>query len=177
MKIFISYANEDKSAVRKIALALKSADHTVFFDETSLPPGGSFHDRIIKALMECDLFIFVISPYSIDERGAALNELKIAQTKWPDPDLRLLPVMLSDVPMASLPAALTETVTILRPTGNVAFDIVSQVHQIKGEHKKRGWTGSHSSAFVIGYYFKKYWIASIILAIIFGIGADYLYDK
>ena len=46
MKIFLSYATEDRALAEQIQLALAGAGHEVFFDRESLPAGGDYHERI-----------------------------------------------------------------------------------------------------------------------------------
>ncbi len=74
MKIFLSYASEDRALAEDIQLALAGAGHEVFFDRQSLPAGGDYHQRIRAAVNGTDLFVFLISPDSIDAGGYALTE-------------------------------------------------------------------------------------------------------
>lgn len=81
-KIFICHASEDKEIADAIHLALKSDEHDVFFDDTSLKETADYNNKIISAIKGCDLFIFLISKNSIRKGKYALSELKIAQKKW-----------------------------------------------------------------------------------------------
>jgi len=42
MKIFLSYASEDKAIAEQIAFSLRSRGHLVFLDRDDLPPGQSY---------------------------------------------------------------------------------------------------------------------------------------
>ena len=65
MKIFLSYASEDRPQAEEIQLALAGAGHEVFFDRESLPAGGDYHTRIKASVDAADLFVFLISPDSV----------------------------------------------------------------------------------------------------------------
>src|SRR6185369_7041781 len=88
MKIFLSYASEDREQARAIYLALRDQGHTVFFDRSDLPAGEEFHNRIRKAIEASHLFIFLLTPKAIDAGSYSLTELEIAQKN----KIRILPV-------------------------------------------------------------------------------------
>jgi hypothetical protein len=46
MKVFLSYASEDRQIAEEIQLALTGAGHNVFFDRESLAPAGEFYSRL-----------------------------------------------------------------------------------------------------------------------------------
>ena len=73
--------------------------------------------------------IFLISPHSIRSRSYTLTELKLAQQKWRHPKNRLLPVMLKETPIDSIPAYL-RSVTILEPMGNVSAEVAYAVEDL-----------------------------------------------
>ena len=74
MKIFLSYASEDRPHAEEIQLALAGAGHEVFFDRESLPAGGDYHTRIKASVDAAELFVFLISPHSVAPGGYALTE-------------------------------------------------------------------------------------------------------
>jgi hypothetical protein len=49
MRVFLSYASEDRELVEPIVLALRAQGHSVFFDRDDLPPAEEFDGRIRKA--------------------------------------------------------------------------------------------------------------------------------
>ena len=49
MKIFLSYASEQKDHAERIAFSLRQRVHVVFLDRDDLPPGSSYDDKIEKA--------------------------------------------------------------------------------------------------------------------------------
>jgi hypothetical protein len=60
MKIFLSYASEDRKLVEPIYLALRAQGHKVFFDRTDLPPGEEYDSRIRQAIEGSDLLVFFL---------------------------------------------------------------------------------------------------------------------
>lgn len=124
MKIFLSYASEDRGPAEEIQLALAGAGHEVFFDRESLPAGGDYHARIRASVEACDLFVFLISPDSVDSGGYTLTEMGYARTKWPHPKSHVLPVVLRPTPFASIPAYL-KSVTVLEPKGNTPAEVAA----------------------------------------------------
>src|ERR671915_2471716 len=113
MKIFLSYASEDRVVAEQIRLALAAQGHNVFFDREDLPPGDEFHSRIRRGIEASDLLIFLVSPHALDAGSYTINELEIAQKTWPHPAGRLLPVLLHRTDLKRLPNYL-KSVTLLQ---------------------------------------------------------------
>jgi len=124
--IFLSYASEQSEAATHIELSLKGDGYSVFRDRTSLPPGESFDARILAAIEESDLFIFLISRESISHGRYTLTELKFAEQKWGHPAGHVLPVLVEPVPKEAIPIFL-RAVTILQPQGNVTAEVAAEV--------------------------------------------------
>ena len=131
MKIFLSYASEDRPQAEEIQLALAGAGHEVFFDRQSLPAGGDYHARIKASVDEAELFVFLISPDSVDAGGYTLTEMGYARARWQHPRGHVLPVLLRPTDFKTIPAYL-KSVTVLEPSGNVAAEVVSAVARAVG---------------------------------------------
>ena len=129
MKIFLSYASEDRPVAEQVALALGAQGHDVFFDREDLPPGDDFHSRIRRAIEGSDQFVFLISPHALDKGSYTLNELEIAQKTWRHPARRVLPVLLPHARIEELPNYL-KSVTVLQTHGNVPAMVADAVHRI-----------------------------------------------
>lgn len=134
MRIFISYASEDRAVAEQACLALISAGHKVFFDKNSLPPGGDYTARIRSAVKASDLLVFLISPNSVASDAYTLTELHIAQQKWNHPKYGVLPAIVSPTAFDSIPNYL-KAVTILEPSGNIPAEIANAV-EIRRQGKK-----------------------------------------
>ena len=61
MKIFLSYASQDRAIAQSINRALLEQGHNVFFDRDDLPPGEEYHIQIRRAIERADLFVFLVS--------------------------------------------------------------------------------------------------------------------
>jgi formylglycine-generating enzyme required for sulfatase activity len=129
MRIFLSYASEDRPVAEAINLALSAQGHDVFFDRKDLPPGDEFNIRIRRAIERADLFVFLVSAQALDPGSYTLNELEIAQKTWNRPAGHLLPVMLRPVSLDQLPAFL-KSVTLLQESGDVPAAVADAVYRI-----------------------------------------------
>jgi formylglycine-generating enzyme required for sulfatase activity len=133
MKVFLSYAKEDRGMANAIYLVLRDQGHRVFFDRTDLPAGEEFHNRIRLAIEGSHLFIFLLSAKAIDKQSYTLSELEVAEKAR----IKLLPVALDDVDFATIPESL-KAVTIYRSDGNIAASVGAEVSRIgAGFHRKR----------------------------------------
>jgi hypothetical protein len=138
MRIFLSYATEQKSAAEPIAFSLRGRGHHVFLDKDDLPPGRTFDEQIQKAVEQSDVMIFLISPTSVAKGRYTRTELEFARAAWRHPANRVLPVMIEPTPMADVPSFL-KGVTILEPQGNVTAEVAAAVERLRGPEL---WTRS-----------------------------------
>jgi formylglycine-generating enzyme required for sulfatase activity len=136
MKIFLSYASEDRAAAAAIRLALRAQGHDVFFDRDDLPPGEEFDARIRRAIEQSDLFVFLVSPQALDRGSYTLTELSIAEKAWTHPTGRLLPVLLRATPLDAMPAVV-KSVTLLEPQGNITGSVADAVYRIARQRRRR----------------------------------------
>ena len=129
MKVFLSYASEDRKVAEAIYLSLHGQGHTVFFDRTDLPPGQEYDARIRRGIEKSQLFLFLISPYALDAGSYTLTELGIAQKIWQHPAGRVLPVVVRSTPWDRIPPYL-KSVTLLEPEGNLTATVADAVNRI-----------------------------------------------
>ena len=94
MRIFLSYASEDRDRIEPIRFALAEQGHDIFFDREDLKPGESYDSRIRTAIERTDLFICFLTPHTVDAGSYTLSELVVAERMWPSADGRVLPVIL-----------------------------------------------------------------------------------
>jgi hypothetical protein len=148
VRIFLSYASEDRDLAEQVTLALTAEGHEVFFDKNSLPPAGDFRRSIRKAVGNSDCMVFLITTRSVARGSFALTELEHAKRKWKHPKNHVLPVRIGDVPWASIPQYL-KAATVLEPIGEVADATVMAAAQValhigkpidpEVEPRKRWW--------------------------------------
>ncbi len=137
MRIFLSYASEDRTIAEDISLALAGVGHDVFFDRDSLPVAAEYHNRIRAAIMAADAMVFLISPHSVNDNSYTLTELKFAREKWVHPKARLLPVMVGKTDWDRIPSYL-KAVTVLTPAGNVAAEVIAAVSSLSRDRTGPG---------------------------------------
>lgn len=128
MKLFVSFASEDRNTAEQIALSLR-ASHEVFFDSDTLPAGADYNTYIRTYIAGCDGFIFLISPDSVQKGTYALSELEFAKDRWSHPVGHVLPVMIRHTDMDDIPNYL-KAITILSPVGNAAAEVAAAVDKM-----------------------------------------------
>ncbi len=135
MKIFLSYASQDRPLAESINRALLEQGHDVFFDREDLPPGEEFHIRIRRAIEEAGLFVFLVSEDAIDPGSYTLNELDVAEKNLKQASGRLLPVLLRPTAVDRLPPFL-KSVTVLDSPGNIPAAVADAVHRIARRRRR-----------------------------------------
>lgn len=136
MKVFLSYASEDRTTAAALNRALLEQGHDVFFDREDLPVGEEFHVRIRRAIEDSDLFVFLVSDHALAAGSYALSELGIVERAWKRLSGRVLPVMLATLPIERLPLAL-RAVTVLQPAGDVIAAAADAVHALARARRHR----------------------------------------
>ena len=129
LKIFISYAAEQLDIAEKIYLTLSNSGHDVFFDRTSLTPGKDYNPAILAEIRNSDVFVFLISPQSVEDGTYAKTELRFAQSVWKAPQGHILPVMAVEMALEEIPEYL-KAVTILTPKGNLVAEVAATISDI-----------------------------------------------
>lgn len=106
MRVFLSYAAEDRSAAERVVAALRAADHVVFFDQASLLAGDAFHERLREEIRRSDVFVCLLSHFALAADSYVRIEIDAAVAQWPSPANRIIPARLEGVEVADLPVAL-----------------------------------------------------------------------
>jgi hypothetical protein len=132
MRIFLTYASEQRSIAEQVAYSLRGRGFDVFLDKDDLPPGYSYDKQIETAIELSDCLVFLISPQSVRLRRYTRTELEFARQKWRNPDGHVLPVMVERTEMREVPEFL-RAVTILEPQGNIAAEVASHVDRLVGK--------------------------------------------
>ena len=136
MRVFLSYASQDRETGRAVERALTEQGHDVFFDRDDLPPGEEYHARIRTAIERSHLLVFLVSPDAVDPGSYTLSELEVAERSWRRAGGRVLPVVLRPTPIDSLPPFL-RSITLLETPGNVPATVAAAVHRIDRERRRR----------------------------------------
>lgn len=88
-KTFLSYSRVNKDFAIKLARELKSEGFDIWLDQLDIPAGSRWDREIEKALRECEIFMVILTPASIESENV-LDEIGFAM----DGKKRLLPVLL-----------------------------------------------------------------------------------
>jgi hypothetical protein len=129
MKIFISYAKQQRHIAEDINAVLSARGHDVFFDRENLAPGLEYQTTIRRAVEDCEVFVFLISPESIADRRYTLTELGYRERKVARTSGTLLPVVVKPTLRARIPAYL-RTVTLQFPQGNLSADVADAIQRL-----------------------------------------------
>jgi hypothetical protein len=135
VKIFLSYASEQRTIAEDIAVRLQRR-HEVFFDRTSLRASDAFDEEIRRWVRNADLFIFLISPEALTPGCYTLTELGLAKQRWKDPAGHLLPVLVAGDPGQVCDPYL-RMLHILIPRGNLAAEVEADVARLAREWRWR----------------------------------------
>jgi formylglycine-generating enzyme required for sulfatase activity len=149
VKIFLSYASEDRAIAEQIRSALIAQGHDVFLDRDDLPAGSEFHGRIRQAIERSNLLVFLLSPEAVDRGSYTLTELEIAERTWPQPAGRILPVLLRATDLNLIPNY-AKSVSFLSTDGNLPAAVVDAVHRI-GHARTRPWLVKGALAALVGF--------------------------
>jgi serine/threonine kinase PknH len=102
MRIFITYAREDRAAVEALTADLTSLGHDVWYD-AEIAGGQHWWDEILRRIAASDLYVFGISEPAVDSRPC------LAELGYATAVLRpLLPVLLEPVAPSLMPPTLAE---------------------------------------------------------------------
>jgi hypothetical protein len=142
--VFLSYASEDREAVRKIKDALEAAGVDVFFDKDDLHAGEAWEAKLRRSVNECSLFVPVISRQTLTpdrrffrvEWNLALEEAQMAS--FADEESFLLPIVIDDT-TANEPAVPLKFKTAQwqpLPGGQPTPEFVARVQELYRKYQK-----------------------------------------
>ncbi|NJN66853.1 MAG: toll/interleukin-1 receptor domain-containing protein [Chloroflexaceae bacterium] len=100
LRVFLSYAAEDRAAVRELYEQLRDEGFQPWMNETDLLPGQSWEMEIRKAIQNSDVVLFCLSHHTTRKAGMRLyKEIEIAQyilKEQSEGTLFLIPVRLEE---------------------------------------------------------------------------------
>ena len=65
LRVFVSYARQDRDRARQLVDAIRRRGHAVLWDK-ELPPGVSFVDRIKEDVAAAHVFMPLLTPASVE---------------------------------------------------------------------------------------------------------------
>jgi hypothetical protein len=146
MRLFLSYAHEQKEIARAITAALRGDGHEVFFDGAALQPGAGFDKVIREEVAKSEAFVFLVSPESIEPGSYARTELRFALERWRSGERRIIPVLVA--PVRELPRDLR--LTLLEPQGDLVAEVAREVDTLGRELSRKRWRNLGAPAAVVG---------------------------
>jgi hypothetical protein len=69
-KVFISYSSKNRELVKALAEDIEALGHAVWFDK-ELTGGHVWWDSILQAILYCEVFIFALSPESLNSEACS----------------------------------------------------------------------------------------------------------
>lgn len=88
---FISYSRADSQFALELAKELRSSGFNIWLDQLDIPTGSRWDDEVEKALLQCDIFMVILTPRSI-----ASNNVKDEIGYAIDSNKRIMPVLLEN---------------------------------------------------------------------------------
>jgi hypothetical protein len=138
MKIFISYASEDRNLADRIQMALRASGYNVFFDRDRLRSGDYFHPQIIKAIRRCHAFLFLTSVDSVTPGCVPLLELQRARERWPYPRGKALPILAPGAPVEAIPSYLSGITAVEGDSEeHVVGNVLTAMERLRCRRKKK----------------------------------------
>lgn len=158
MRVFLSYASEQRPIAEHVCRLLESEGLDVFFDHEDLAAGDAYGARIRKSVERSHLFVFLVSRDSIARHSYARTELAIVETVPPRRRPQILPVLVEPVDLEQLPA-LIKPVTLLEPQGNLPAEVAARIGEVRNALKRRRLQRSAAAVAVALVAGVVWWIA------------------
>jgi hypothetical protein len=106
--VFLSYAHEDRAAVRLFYDRLRDAGFEPWMDEINLLPGEDWQHSIRNAIRSSDFVVLFLSAHAVSKRGYVQKEIRTSLdmlAEQPEGRVFLIPVRLDE---CELPAPLND---------------------------------------------------------------------
>jgi TIR domain len=100
LKVFVSYAIEDRGKVQELVSKLKRGGFDPWFDKADIKPGQDWEIEIQRAMLQSHAILLCLSPRSVKKEGFVQKELGIAREiaqRHPEGTIFLIPVKLEEV--------------------------------------------------------------------------------
>ena len=131
LRVFLSYAHQQRAVAEEIAQALVNAGHSVFFDVNSIPGSADYIDKIQHSIENSDRFVLLASQEALAPGKFVMTELQFAKERFPSPADKVLPVMIDPrISIGDLPAYL-RSVSVLNVSGNAPAEVVAAINKTR----------------------------------------------
>jgi hypothetical protein len=136
-RVFLAYAQEDATEVKKLYAALQRAGFDPWMDKEKLLPGQNWPRAIERAIELADYFVGCFSRRSVSKRGHFQSELAYAldaSTKVPQEQMFFVPVRLDNCEM---PRLITDTTHYVDLFPNWNQGMKKLVKSLRSDHRGR----------------------------------------
>lgn len=119
IRVFLSYASEDRDQVKVLYDRLLDAGYQPWMDKRDILPGEKWDLSIYRAIRRADFFLVCVSPRAVGKRGFLQKEIKGALSYWQeklDDDIYVIPVRLEPCEVPE-PLNQFEWVDLFEPEG------------------------------------------------------------
>ncbi|KQX96390.1 hypothetical protein ASD22_13510 [Rhodanobacter sp. Root480] len=136
LKVFMSYASDDRSLVDPYFQKLQGAKFAPWMDHRSILPGADWSREILLAIERCEVMILFCSPRSVSKTGFVQAEARLAIEKLkysPEEFITVIPAMLEP---CEVPRHVRERVQIVDLTTDGAVDRLLQSLELAASQRK-----------------------------------------
>ena len=102
MNLFLSYSRQNAEEIATLVEDIEALGHDVWYDH-EISGGQAWWDQILERIRDCDVFIFALSPHSLESRPCMLESRYAFDLRK-----RILPILVTEgVITSTLPEALS----------------------------------------------------------------------
>jgi hypothetical protein len=125
-QIFISYSRRNLDAIKTLAHDLEEVGNRIWFDQ-ELIGGEPWWDNILVSIRKSDIFVFVITPESLESHACKEEWTYASQLRK-----AILPILLSKVDINLLPHPLSEIqhIDYQRQDRQAAIDLIKAINSL-----------------------------------------------
>jgi hypothetical protein len=126
MRLFVSYARQDRPAVEPLAQRLRQVGNTVWLD-TDLSGGQVWWDKILDQLRQCDAVLTIVSRASLHSQACTVERRYAAQL-----GRSVLPLAIEPVGPAVVPTdiARLQILDYSKPSDSAAFTLIEAINRL-----------------------------------------------
>jgi tetratricopeptide (TPR) repeat protein len=93
VKIFYSYAHEDKDWLEELDKQLRGDDHSSYWDDRNIIPGAVWSNEIDEHLNKADIILLLISPYFKGSHYCTIVEMPRALERKRNGEAEVIPIL------------------------------------------------------------------------------------
>jgi len=115
VKVFLSYAQQDKALARSVAQALSDLQTEVWLDEANLRFGDNISATISQAIADSDLAVLLVTPAYLASRYISMEQSQAMASA-----LRVVPIIAGGLDSSALPSEIRHIESIRLPASSTS---------------------------------------------------------